>query len=113
MAKINAEWFRNKLTQKGRSQRGLARHLKLDPGAVTLMLQGKRKMQLDEAREIASFLGEPVAAVLRAAGLPVGSVAADVPETLSGTPLEVLRQKRAMLQAEIERLDAAISILQG
>jgi transcriptional regulator with XRE-family HTH domain len=111
MAKIDADWFRKILTQKNRSQRSMAKHLKLDPGAVTLMLQGKRKMQLDEAREIASFLGEPVAAVLRAAGLQVTG-ASERGATFSGTPLEQLKQQRAALVAEVEKLDAAISILE-
>ncbi|MGF7213615.1 transcriptional regulator with XRE-family HTH domain [Skermanella aerolata] len=51
------------------SQRKLARFLELDPSAITLTLNGKRRMQLDEASRIATFLGVPVEEVLKNAGL--------------------------------------------
>jgi transcriptional regulator with XRE-family HTH domain len=111
MAKLDANWFRNKLTQKNRSQRALAKHLGLDPGAITLTFNGKRRLQMDEARKIATFLGEPLADVLRAAGLPLG----DSPPTkraYTGTPVEALRQKRAELVAEIETIDKVIELLE-
>ena len=69
MAEIDGTWFRNKLIDKRKSQRQLAKFLGVDPSAITLMLDGKRKMQLEEAEKIASFIGEPVNSVLRAAGL--------------------------------------------
>lgn len=109
---INGNWFRTKLTQKNRSQRGLAKHLKLDPGAITLMFNGKRRMQLDEAQKIASFLGEPVSDVLRAAGLPLRPEGFQPATVLTGTPLEGLKQKRDELLAEVEALEKAIAILE-
>ena len=113
MATINGDWFRTKLTSKGRSQRALAKHLKLDAAAVTLMLNGRRRMQLDEAHDIASFLGEPVSAVLRAAGLPMSGSSDDKANApLTGTPLQGLRQKRDQLQAEVDALNKAIDILE-
>lgn len=110
MARIDAAWFRTKLTHKNRSQRALAKHLGLDPGAITLMFGGKRRMQMDEAKKIAVFLGEPVADVLRAAGLQIES--GPVKRAYTGTPVEGLRQKRAELLAEIETIDKAIELLE-
>lgn len=110
MAKIDAAWFRSKLTQKNRSQRALAKHLALDPGAITLMFGGKRRMQMDEAKKIAVFLGEQLTDVLRAAGMPIET--GSVRRTYTGTPVEALRQKRADLMAEIETIDKAIELLE-
>lgn len=66
---MNADWFKQQLEQRRLSQRKLARFLELDPSAITLTLNGKRRMQLDEASRIATFLGVPVEEVLKNAGL--------------------------------------------
>jgi transcriptional regulator with XRE-family HTH domain len=66
---VNADWFKQQLEQRRLSQRKLARFLELDPSAITLTLNGKRRMQLDEASRIATFLGVPVEEVLKNAGL--------------------------------------------
>lgn len=71
MADFNGDWFRRKLVEKGRSQRQLAKHLDRNASAVTLLLAGQRRMQMSEAELVASFLGEPLHDVLRAAGLPI------------------------------------------
>jgi transcriptional regulator with XRE-family HTH domain len=68
---INADWFKQQLEQKRLSQRKLARFLELDPSAITLTLQGRRRMQMDEATRIAVFLGVSVEDVLTNAGLPL------------------------------------------
>ena len=68
---VNADWFREQLDLKRSSQRKLARHLGLDPSAITLTFSGRRRMQLDEATKIAQFLGVPVEEVLKNAGIPL------------------------------------------
>lgn len=72
VAKVNEDWFKEQLVLKRLSQRKLARHLGLDPSAITLTLKGKRRMQMDEAANIAVFLGVPVEEVLKNAGLTLG-----------------------------------------
>ena len=120
MAKLNihGDWFRTKLTEKRRSQRQLARHLELDPAAITLMLRGERRMQLEEARSIAAFLGEPVTDVLRAAGLPLKDEAAkeQTPTRIVAsasddeTVRELIRKHNELLE-QAEKLAKAIAIL--
>lgn len=114
MAEIDGAWFRAKLTEKNRSQRALARHLDIDPGAVTLMFNGKRRMQLDEAEQIAVFLGVPVADVLRAAGLPIsGGGSAPAPRAAPATdPVAALKAKRDELLAKVDALNRAIEVLE-
>jgi len=53
-----AKWLKSALTRPGLSQRGLARHLGLDPNQVSRMVHGKRKPQIDEIESIASYVGE-------------------------------------------------------
>lgn len=111
MARIDRDWFRTKLTEKNRSQRGLAKHIGIDPGAVTLMFKGERRMQLHEAEAIASFLGEPVIDVLRAAGLPIGqSPPRQQPQT--SDPIEAMRRRRDQLLSEVETLNKAIALME-
>lgn len=43
----------------------------MDPSAVSLMLNGKRRMSAKEAADVACLLGVPVGEVLRHAGAPV------------------------------------------
>lgn len=64
-------WFQSKLADKQLSQRQLAKHIGLDPAAVSLMLRGKRKMTADEAGSVAKLLGVPVDEVLRHAGVTI------------------------------------------
>lgn len=69
MAKIDKDWFFNKLLQRERSLRGLARHMRIDPSAVSRMFSGERRMQMDEITKIASFLGVSASEVLLHAGV--------------------------------------------
>lgn len=66
--KIDTAWFRNRLQDIRMSQRQLARHMDLDPAAISLMLRGRRAMSAREAAEIATLLGVPVQDVVRHAG---------------------------------------------
>jgi hypothetical protein len=110
MARIDRDWFRTKLTEKNRSQRGLAKHIGIDPGAVTLMFKGERRMQLHEAEAIASFIGEPVIDVLRAAGLPIGQSQPRAQPT--NDPIEAMRRRRDQLLSEVETLNKAIALME-
>jgi len=117
---INGKWFRAKLVEKSRSQRQLAKHLGLDPAAITLMLRGDRRMQLDEAKSIAAFIGEPLIDVLRAAGLPLrqsGSASigmTPMPESAadSATVRDLVRKYNGLL-AEAEKVARAIEVLKS
>lgn len=70
---IDPNWFTQRLQERELSQRGLARLMGMDPGAVSLMLRGKRKMTLDEAAEIAVILDVTTQDVLVAAGIEIRS----------------------------------------
>lgn len=72
---IDTRWFQDRLSDRGVSQRKLARVLGLDPAAVSLMLHGRRKFTAREAVDIAGVLGVDVDEVLRHAGLKRGVVA--------------------------------------
>ena len=69
---IDNEWFKGQLRGNGKSMRELSKHLGLDVGAVSRTFSGKRKMQMNEATQIASFLGTHVSEVLRHAGFSMG-----------------------------------------
>ena len=66
---MNTRWFKERLADKHLTQRKLAKELELDPAAVSLLLRGQRRMQMDEAPAIAQLLGVPLAEVLTAAGI--------------------------------------------
>lgn len=76
---VDTDWFRDRLTQRKMSQRGLARALGLDAAAVSLMLRGRREMKLTEAAEVARLLGVPAEDVIAAAGVRISSSGALVP----------------------------------
>ncbi|HEX9446649.1 MAG TPA: helix-turn-helix transcriptional regulator, partial [Dongiaceae bacterium] len=69
LLEIDDQFFRDALKAADKSQREMARFMGLDPAAITLMLQGRRAMQLSEAQQIADFLGVAIEDVLRHAGL--------------------------------------------
>ncbi|MBW9054842.1 helix-turn-helix domain-containing protein [Rhizobium mesosinicum] len=69
MAEIDGEWFHNQLDGRGQSLRALARHLGKDASAVSRTFSGKRRMTMEEAVEIAVFLGVSVSEVIHHAGI--------------------------------------------
>lgn len=72
---VNTDWFKSQLAEKGISIRQLAiRHMQLDPSAVSLMLHGLRKPQLDEAARLAEVLDQPIETVLEAFGVSPGGL---------------------------------------
>lgn len=115
---VDKDWFMEQLVRQRKSLRGLARHMDLDPSAVSRMLSGKRRMQMEEAAAIARFLGAPVSEVLGHAGLAVD---------LDGQPtriilaaiisadgrVERLREPRPLPQGVIDRAQAAIRLHKG
>ena len=69
----NHQWFKDRLSERKLSQRGLARSMDLDAAAVSLMLRGKRIMKMTEAAEIGKLLGRPASEVMEAAVVRVDS----------------------------------------
>lgn len=56
--KLYITWLRQGLKKVGKTQKGLARVLDLDPMAVSRMLSGKRRFQIDELQKIAAYIDE-------------------------------------------------------
>jgi len=69
--KVNTAWFKDRLAERDMSLRRLAKLMKLDPSAVSLMLRGRRTMSADEANKISGLLTIPVTEVLAQAGLTI------------------------------------------
>ena len=74
---VNQDWFKSQLSARGSSQADMARYLGRDPSAVSLMLKGKRRFQMKDAEDIASYLQAPVEEVLKAAGIPIAEQKAE------------------------------------
>jgi plasmid maintenance system antidote protein VapI len=68
---LNREWFLEKLKDKNKSLRGLARHFSIDPSAASRIFSHGRKMQIDEADKMAEFLEISVQEVLHHAGVTI------------------------------------------
>ncbi len=69
--KIDKRFFLAALDAAGLSQRGLAKLMELDVSAISLLLDGARRMHLDDARKLSRFLNVPIHRVLAAADLPM------------------------------------------
>ncbi|SFJ68723.1 helix-turn-helix domain-containing protein [Methylobacterium brachiatum] len=76
---IDTGWFQGLIKDKGFSQRGLAKLIDIDHAALSLMLNGKRKMSVGEAGTLAQFLGVPVGEVLARAGVTVQAGERSIP----------------------------------
>ncbi|MDK2769936.1 MAG: helix-turn-helix domain-containing protein [Sphingomonas sp.] len=111
---MDGEWFRKLLRDRNKSTRGLARHLDIDGSAVSRMFSGQRRMKMEEANAIASFLAVPVSEVLKHAGVSMDLdglptrilLAAIIGETGN---IERLKDPRPLPQSVIDRAHAAIS----
>ena len=101
---IDRDWFFQKLEENRKSVRGLARHLEVDASAVSRMLSGKRKMKMEEANQIALFLGAPVSEVLKHAGVAVD---------LDGQPTRILLAATIDEKGYIHRLTEPKPLPQG
>lgn len=111
---IDVNWFHKRLKDKGRSVRDLSRHLSIDPSAASRMLRGERKMRVEEANQIALFLGVTVNEVLNHAGAAKdldGSPTRIVLTSMidEGGAVKRLTEPRPLPHAVIERAHAAIS----
>jgi phage repressor protein C with HTH and peptisase S24 domain len=51
-------WIRRGLAKPGKSQRGLAQALGIDPAGVNRLLKGERQLKAAEIAEVARYLGE-------------------------------------------------------
>lgn len=56
------DWIRKGLEQKGKSNKGLARHLGVHDSVVSRMVRGKRPIKADELPRIAEYLELPIPA---------------------------------------------------
>lgn len=90
--KVDRDWFRDRLRDIQMSQRGLAKNLKLDPSAITLMLRGERRITSSEAQEIAALFSVPVTEILRRAGV-------DVRDDVRRVPLSACLGPNASIEA--------------
>jgi len=84
---MQKHWFQDRLRHLGKTQRGLAKHMGLDPSRITEILNKSRGIKIEEAVEMADYLetslddlvgklGAAVASVGRPASLVVGYVGA-------------------------------------
>ena len=67
--KFDKQWFLQQLTERGLSQRGFARALGVDAGGISVLFNGKRDLQIDEARTFERVLRVPVGEIMRRAGV--------------------------------------------
>ena len=70
---IDTAWFQRILAEKRLSQRQLAFKMDMDPGAMSLMLHGKRGMSAGEAAGMAAWINVPVEEILMRAGVSRGA----------------------------------------
>mgnify|MGYP003115157928 CR=1 FL=1 len=68
---INKSWFQLRLRELGKTQMGLAQVLDIDRGQVTRMLDGERRVQIDEVPLLAHYLEVEEIEILRRLGLNV------------------------------------------
>lgn len=84
---MEKRWFQDRLRQLGKTQRGLARHMGLDPSRVTEILNQNRSIKVEEAVEMSEYLetsledlitrlGTSLSSVAKASSLVVGYVGA-------------------------------------
>lgn len=66
---MDTDWFTDRIAARKMSQRGLARLMGMDAGAMSLTLRGKRKLTLDEAAQMAVLLDVSTNDVLEHAGV--------------------------------------------
>lgn len=135
----NTRWFQNRIADVRLSQRRVAKHLGLDPAAVSLMIRGKRKMSAAEAAELARLLGVTVNEVMRHAGIarveyfengPVkappspplpptesvpatagGAATLDLPVPMSDGTTALVRIPRKLTRADADRIAAVVQAL--
>lgn len=66
---VDKRYFESLMTAKKLSMRGLAQKMGKTHSQLSLMFTGQRRMQLEEAAQLADILGVPLARVAEAAGV--------------------------------------------
>lgn len=72
--KIDHAWFTEQFEDVGLSQRGAARELGIDASSLAHALYGNRKLQIQEAIDLARVLRLPLRQVLERAGYDLNGV---------------------------------------
>ncbi|MEO3429706.1 helix-turn-helix domain-containing protein [Pelagibius sp. CAU 1746] len=65
---MEKRWFQDRLRQLGKTQRGLAKHMGLDPSRITEILNQSRSIKIEEAVEMAEYLETSLADVVSKLG---------------------------------------------
>ncbi len=68
---FDSSWFKECLIRVGKSQAELGRYLDWDKATVHHMLNGRRRLQLEDLEPLADFFEVRVATVLKAAGITI------------------------------------------
>jgi transcriptional regulator with XRE-family HTH domain len=68
---FDKRWFLARLDERKLSQRQLAARMGVDPAGISLLLNGKRAVQLEEAQKLATVLGLSLPQVLIRAGVDI------------------------------------------
>ena len=87
MADVNRRYFDSLMLDKDLSLRALAQRMGMSHSQLSLTFAGHRKLQLDEAAQLASIFSEPIERIIEAIGVPVrmgGSVRISVIGALTG-----------------------------
>src|SRR3546814_12297992 len=71
MSSMQQHWIQDRLRQLGKTQRGLATHMGLDPSRVTELLHKSRGIKNQEAVEQAEYLENTLADLVSLLGSPV------------------------------------------
>ena len=69
--KIDSKWIRARIAKIGGSQAELGRVLGVDRAQITRMLDGQRRVQLDDVKPMAIYLEVSTVEMLRRLGLDV------------------------------------------
>lgn len=74
---VDKDWFLSTMRDRGTSLRKMAKHLEIDPSALSRALSGTRKIQMHEVQAMAEHLRLPVALILEKSGLDAGQIPQD------------------------------------
>ena len=65
---MDLEWIKEGLAEPGKSQRGLAEYLHVDPSVISKIVSGKRQLKAAEVEKIAEYLSSEVVHSYQPAG---------------------------------------------
>lgn len=68
---MEKRWFQDRLRQLGKTQRGLATHMGLDPSRITEILNQSRSIKIEEAVEMADYLETSLDDLVRKLGAAI------------------------------------------